>query len=75
MMELFCTRPLLARLTGQMPDLSAFDRVAGNVKWLMMSLAFTWTLFAFEEELIFRSYLMNRITDVLVARAVVGASL
>jgi hypothetical protein len=25
-----CTQPLLARLTGQMPDLSAFDRVGGN---------------------------------------------
>ena len=65
MMELFCTQPLLAHLTGQMPDLSAFDRVAGNVKWLIMSLAFTWTLFAFGEEFIFRGYLMNRITDLV----------
>jgi membrane protease YdiL (CAAX protease family) len=65
MMELFCTQPLLARLTGQMPDLSAFDRVTGNVKWLMISLAFTWTLFAFGEELIFRGYLMNRIADLV----------
>jgi membrane protease YdiL (CAAX protease family) len=65
MMELFCTQPLLAHLTGQMPDLSAFDRVAGNAKWLMVSLAFTWTLFAFGEELIFRGYLMNRITDLV----------
>ena len=65
MMELFFTQPLLAHLTGQMPDLSAFDRVAGNVKWLMVSLAFTWTLFAFGEELIFRGYLMNRITDLV----------
>jgi hypothetical protein len=68
MMELFCTQPLLAHLTGQMPDLSAFDRVTGNVKWLMMSLAFTWTLFAFGEEFIFRGYLINRIAD-LVGRA------
>ena len=30
MMELFFTQPLLAHLTGQMPDLSAFDRVAGT---------------------------------------------
>jgi hypothetical protein len=68
MIELFCTQPLLARLTGQMPDLSAFDRVTGNVKWLMISLAFTWTLFAFGEELIFRGYLLNRIAD-LVGRS------
>ena len=31
----------------------------------MVSLAFTWTLFAFGEELIFRGYLMNRITDLV----------
>jgi membrane protease YdiL (CAAX protease family) len=65
MMELFCTQPLLAHLTGQMPDLSAFDRVTGNVKWLMISLAFTWTLFAFGEEFIFRGYLINRIADLV----------
>jgi membrane protease YdiL (CAAX protease family) len=65
MLELFCTEPLLARLTGQMPDLSAFDQVAGNVKWLAISLAFTWTFFAFGEELIFRGYLMNRIADLM----------
>jgi membrane protease YdiL (CAAX protease family) len=70
-LELFCTQPLLARLTGQMPDLSAFDRLAGNLKWLAISLAFTWTLFAFGEELIFRGYLMNRIAD-LSGRTRVG---
>jgi membrane protease YdiL (CAAX protease family) len=61
LLELFCTQPLLARITGQMPDLSGFDRVAGNVKWLFVSLAFTWTLFAFGEELVFRGYILNRI--------------
>jgi uncharacterized protein len=65
MLELFCTQPLLARLTGQMPDLSSFDQVAGNLKWLAISLAFTWTLFALGEELIFRGYLMNRIADLM----------
>jgi len=62
-LELFVTQPLLAALTGTMPDLSAFDRVAGSVKWLSISLAFTWTLFAFGEELVFRGYLMTRIAD------------
>jgi membrane protease YdiL (CAAX protease family) len=65
MMELFCTQPLLAHLTGKMPDLSAFDRVTGNVRWLMISLAFTWTLFALGEEFIFRGYLINRIADLV----------
>src|SRR5215469_11718377 len=34
LLELFATQPLLAHLTGKMPDLSEFDRVAGSVKWL-----------------------------------------
>lgn len=72
--ELFCTQPLLAHLIGQMPDLSAFDRVAGNLKWLVMSLLFTWTLFAFGEEFIFRGYLINRIAD-LVGRTRAGWSI
>lgn len=62
-LELFGTQPLLARLFGEMPDLSAFGRVAGNVKWLLLSLGLTWTLFAFGEELVFRGYLMNRMAD------------
>ncbi|HXO63627.1 MAG TPA: CPBP family intramembrane glutamic endopeptidase [Steroidobacteraceae bacterium] len=65
MLELFCTQPLLVRITGQMPDLSAFSRVAGNVRWLAISLALTWTLFAFGEELVFRGYLMDRIAGLL----------
>jgi uncharacterized protein len=65
MLELFCTQPLLVRITGQMPDLSAFSRVAGNVRWLSISLALTWTLFAFGEELVFRGYLMDRIAGLL----------
>jgi membrane protease YdiL (CAAX protease family) len=60
-LELFCTQPLLAALFGEMPDLTAFARVAGNVKWLSVSLGFTWTLFAFGEELVYRGYLMSRI--------------
>lgn len=85
-LELFGTQPLIARITGHMPDLSAFDRVAGNVKWLALSLALSWTLFAFGEELVFRGYLMNRIAGLagetraawtaalLLANAVFGLS-
>jgi membrane protease YdiL (CAAX protease family) len=65
LLELFATQPFLARLTGAMPDLSEFDRVAGSVKWLSVSLASTWTLFAFGEELIYRGYLMNRIAALI----------
>ncbi len=65
LLELFCTQPLFARMFKKMPDLSAFERVAGNVKWLAVSLLLTWTLCAFGEELIFRGYLMNRIADMV----------
>lgn len=65
LLELFWTQPLLVHFTGQMPDLSAFNRVAGNVRWLAISLGLTWTLFAFGEEMVFRGYLMDRIAGVL----------
>jgi uncharacterized protein len=61
LLELFFTQPLLVRITGEMPDLSAFSRVSGNLRWLVISLALTWTLFAFGEEMVFRGYLMSRI--------------
>ncbi len=50
-----------------MPNLSAFDRVQGNFGWLASSLALTWTLFAFGEELVFRGYLMNRIAGLFIS--------
>lgn len=65
LLELFGTQPVLAGLSGKMPDLSEFDRVTGNVKWLLVSLALTWTVFAFGEELIYRGYLMNRIAALI----------
>jgi len=65
--ELFCTQPLLAGIFHEMPNLSAFDRVQGNIKWLAGSLALTWTLFAFGEELVFRGYLMNRVAGLFIS--------
>jgi uncharacterized protein len=65
--ELFCTQPLLAGIFHEMPNLSAFDRVQGNIKWLAGSLALTWTLFAFGEELVFRGYLMNRVAGLFAS--------
>jgi membrane protease YdiL (CAAX protease family) len=70
-LELFCTQPLLAALFGEMPDLSSFASVAGNVKWLSVSLGLTWTLFAVGEELVYRGYLMNRIAT-LFGRSRIG---
>jgi membrane protease YdiL (CAAX protease family) len=59
--QLLVTQPLLARLMGKQPDLADFRILTGNVKWTLIALAFTWTLAAFGEELVWRGYLMNRV--------------
>jgi len=59
--QLLVTQPLLVRFTGKQPDLSDFRALTGNVKWTLIALAFTWTLAAFGEELVWRGYLMNRV--------------
>lgn len=61
MLELFVTQPLLVRLVGKMPDLSAFELLRRNAKLLLVALALTWTLAAFGEEMVYRGYLMNRV--------------
>jgi membrane protease YdiL (CAAX protease family) len=82
LLELFVTQPVLVHLTGKMPDLSLFLQLHGNFKLLMLGLAFTWTLAAFGEEMVYRGYLMNRVAEVangsraawIVSLAVVSAT-
>lgn len=62
-LELFATQPLLIRLLGRKPDLSAFDAVRGNLGLLVLGLALIWTLAAFGEEMVYRGYLMSRLAD------------
>ena len=59
--ELFLTQPLIARLTGKMPDLSDFADIGGNWKMLFFWLALVWLLGALGEEIVYRGYLMNRV--------------
>jgi membrane protease YdiL (CAAX protease family) len=61
--QLLATQPLLVRLTGKQPDLHDFRMLTGNVKLALLGFAFTWTLAAFGEEMVWRGYLMNRIAD------------
>lgn len=63
LIELFLSQPLLIRLTGKQPDLSDFLALKGNLKLMALALAFTWTLAAFGEEMVWRGYLMNRVAD------------
>lgn len=55
--------PLLARITGQAPDLSNFRSMIGNVPQLLLWLAVTWSIAAFGEEMTYRGYILNRAAD------------
>jgi len=61
--QLLATQPLLVRLTGKQPDLDDFRMLTGNIKLALVGFAFTWTLAAFGEEMVWRGYLMNRVAD------------
>jgi membrane protease YdiL (CAAX protease family) len=75
-LELFVTQPLLVWWTGKYPDLALFARVRHDVNWLLLLLAGSWTLAAFGEELVWRGYIFNRVTDLVGGRpAGIGAAL
>lgn len=61
--SLYLLEPLIVRLTGKPIDLSQFAPVKGNVFLLVLFLVLVWTLAAFGEELVYRGYLMNRISE------------
>lgn len=64
-LELFVTQPLLARWLGKMPDLSDFADMVGNWKMFVLFLLLIWTLGVLGEEIVYRGYLMNRVSGVL----------
>jgi membrane protease YdiL (CAAX protease family) len=77
-MELFAiyvSEPLIARLTGSYPDLSDMRGITGNVSMLVLFLALNWTLAAFGEELVYRGYLLCRLSGLLPASSAVTISL
>jgi len=55
--------PLLQQLTGESIDLSQFSGLRGNLPALLIFLAISWTEAAFIEEMFFRGYFFNRLTD------------
>ena len=61
--QLLATQPLLVRITGKQPDLHDFRMLTGNIKLAAAGVAFSWTLAAFGEEMVWRGYLMNRVAD------------
>jgi uncharacterized protein len=62
--SLYAIEPLLARLTGALPDVSQFAPLVGNAWFFLLSIVVAWTLAAFLEEMVFRGYLMTRVADV-----------
>lgn len=59
--SLYALEPLVARLTGELPDVSVFAPLVGSAQFLLLSLAVTWTLAAFGEEMVYRGYLLDRV--------------
>ena len=75
-LELFVTQPLLVWWTGKYPDLSVFAQSRHNVQLLLLLVAGSWTLAAFGEELVWRGYVLNRVSDLFGrARAATFAAL
>jgi membrane protease YdiL (CAAX protease family) len=61
--SLYALEPLLARMTGALPDASLFSSLRGNVSELLITLLIVWSLAAFGEEITFRGYLTTRVRD------------
>jgi len=62
-LSLLAIEPLIGRITGSLPDVSNFAAIKGDTKFLMTWLAITWTVAALGEEIVYRGYMMNRISD------------
>jgi uncharacterized protein len=62
-LELFVTQPWLASLTGKNPDLSDFRELIGNWKLLLLLVGLAWVGGGLGEELVWRGYVLNRVTD------------
>jgi uncharacterized protein len=75
-LELFVTQPLLVWWTGKYPDLTMFAQARHDVKLLLLLLAGSWTLAAVGEELVWRGYVLNRVSELFGSwRAGPGAAL
>lgn len=62
-LELFVTQPALVALTGKYPDFSDFNKLAGNLKLLLILIAASWMVAGLGEELVWRGYILNRAAD------------
>lgn len=57
------TTPLIASITGRLPDHSDLQELVGNLPLLVLLIVVSWILAAFGEEIAFRGYLMTRLAE------------
>jgi membrane protease YdiL (CAAX protease family) len=62
--SLYLIEPFLSTLTGELPDVSIFQSMVGDLPSLLFWILMSWTLAAFGEELVYRGYFMHRISDI-----------
>lgn len=63
LLAMYVTTPMIASMTGRLPDFTEFRSLAGNLPLLVVLIVVSWILAAFGEELAFRGYLMSRVAD------------
>jgi hypothetical protein len=51
-LALFVTQPLVVGATGNYPDLSVFSGLVGNLRLLLLMVAFSWLVAGLGEELV-----------------------
>jgi len=61
----FITEPLITKLTGFEPDLSAYEGVKGNIGGLIGMLALGWIVGGLFEEFFFRGFLFHRFATLI----------
>lgn len=64
-LALFLLVPALQRFGVELPDMSRFESIRGNLPMLLMWLAVAWTTAGFGEEVIWRGFVMGRVARVL----------
>jgi len=58
-LSIYVVEPLLGKMTGNLPDVSVFKPLVGNIQYFLLSLLASWILAAFGEELLYRGYLID----------------
>jgi len=61
----YILRPVITSLTGEAPNLEAFNVLEGNINALLVGLLIVWICGAFGEEMLFRGFMLNALYKIL----------